>query len=416
MKEPPRLLIIDDDLVMRILISKIGEQLGFEVETACTFADANRMLQDRTYDYITLDLSLGEHSGTQLLRSMADAVMKPNVIVISGCDERILSSAVRYASMLGITCVHVPKPMDLARLRASLLTKSVGPGNSNLMQSSSMVIEAFEVAAALNAGEIAPRFQPKVELATGKITGCEALARWRHPVHGMVPPDVFIPLAEKAGLMPQLTNYVLRRALCSLTDIVTRNPGFSIAVNVSASLLSDISLAEQVDSALIESALPASALTLEITESVVMSDIAKSAEIVLGLRVKGVGVAIDDFGTGHSSLVALARMPFSELKIDKVFVHDSETDRDMERVVRACVRLGHQLDMKVVAEGIETARNCTRLCEIGCDIGQGYFFSPALDAIALASWIEQYRHLDYGRGRFVEFPAAGVRTAISRRD
>ena len=122
-----------------------------------------------------------------------------------------------------------------------------------------------------------------------------------------------------------------------------------------------------------------------------MSDIVKATDILVGLRVKGIGVAIDDFGTGYSSLAALARMPFNEMKIDKLFVCDSESNRDMTRVVRACVRLGHELDMKVVAEGIETVASWTRMHECGCDIGQGYAFAPALDSTSLATWIEQWR-------------------------
>jgi EAL domain-containing protein (putative c-di-GMP-specific phosphodiesterase class I) len=191
--------------------------------------------------------------------------------------------------------------------------------------------------------------------------------------------------------MPLLTNKLLRAATRAVRPIVERLPGFSIAVNVSASLLSDPSLANQIDLALAESGLSARALTLEITESVAMSNAAKAADILIGLRVKGVGIAIDDFGTGYSSLAALARMPFSELKIDQSFVRESGTDRDMTRVVRACVQLGHELGMKVVAEGIETVASWNRLREMGCDIGQGHAFAAALDAASLTDWIDQWR-------------------------
>jgi EAL domain-containing protein (putative c-di-GMP-specific phosphodiesterase class I) len=121
-----------------------------------------------------------------------------------------------------------------------------------------------------------------------------------------------------------------------------------------------------------------------------MSDIAKATDILVGLRVKGVGVAIDDFGTGYSSLAALARMPFSELKIDALFVRDMDADRDMARVVRACVHLGHDLGMKVVAEGIETIAGWKGLHEIGRDIGQGFVFAPALEASRLTDWMTQW--------------------------
>jgi EAL domain-containing protein (putative c-di-GMP-specific phosphodiesterase class I) len=293
--------------------------------------------------------------------------------------------------MLGITCIQIPKPLDLTELRRSLSAKLCGHARAQALPSTVQAIEASDLLAALNRDEIIPWFQPKVTLATGKVMGCEALARWQHPTLGTIAPDVFVPLAETVGLMPRLTDTLLRAGTHAMRGIVKNNPGFSVAVNVSASLLSDLSLADQIDRALAESALPASALTIEITESAVMSDIIKATDILVGLRVKGIGVAIDDFGTGYSSLAALARMPFSELKIDKLFVCDDESNRDMARVLRACVQLGHELDMKVVAEGVETVASWTRLHEIGCDIGQGHAFAPALDCTSLATWIEQWR-------------------------
>lgn len=388
--ELPLLLVIDDELAQRAIISRIGQQVGYEVVTVATFEDAAHMLQNNTYDCITLDLSLGGNSGTDLLRLIAETGKTP-VIVISGCEERVLNSAVRLANMLGIACVHIQKPLDPTELRNSLSTKVPNQPRAHTLASIGQVIEASELAAALNRDEIIPFFQPKVELATGKVVGCEALARWRHPTFGMISPEVFVPLADATGLMPQLTDNLLRAATNAMRVIANNNPGFSVAVNVPASLLSDLTLTDRIDRALAESSLPASALTIEITESAVMSDVVKATDILVGLRVKGVGVAIDDFGTGYSSLVALAKMPFSELKIDQLFVRDSESNRDMARVVRACVRLGHELDMKVVAEGIETAENWSRLHEIGCDVGQGHVFSPAIDAAQLTVWIEQ-RH------------------------
>ncbi len=135
-----------------------------------------------------------------------------------------------------------------------------------------------------------------------------------------------------------------------------------------------------------------------------MSNTAKAADILVDLRVKGIGVAIDDFGTGYSSLSALARMPFSELKIDPMFVRESATDRDMARVVHACVQLGHELGMKVVAEGIETVASWKRLCEMDCDIGQGLIFAAALEASQLTGWIDQW----HGRNEISDLRSATV--------
>jgi EAL domain-containing protein (putative c-di-GMP-specific phosphodiesterase class I) len=384
-----RLLVVDDDFIQRIIISKIGQQAGYDVTVAGSFAEAANLLKTEMFGCVTLDLALGEDSGTQLLRTIAETGT-PQVFVISGCEERVLNSTLRLSSALGLRCRTIAKPLDPQALRSAF--------DGNLPQVAGVrhqagivpAIDATQIATALDEGEIVPWFQPKVELATGRVMGCEALARWISPTLGAVPPDVFVPLAEGAGLMPQLTNRLLRASTVAMRRIVESNPGFSVAVNVSASLLSDLALADEIDAAIADSGFPAAALIVEVTESTAMSDIAKATDILVGLRVKGVGVSIDDFGTGYSSLAALARMPFSELKIDALFVRDMDADRDMARVVRACVHLGHDLGMKVVAEGIETKAGWKRLHDVGCDIGQGYVFAPALEASRLADWMEQW--------------------------
>jgi EAL domain-containing protein (putative c-di-GMP-specific phosphodiesterase class I) len=143
-------------------------------------------------------------------------------------------------------------------------------------------------------------------------------------------------------------------------------------------LISDLSFPEQVEALLVENAVPSSALTLEITESVAMTDVARAMDVLLRLRLKGIGLSIDDFGTGYSSLSALARMPFSELKIDSSFVKHCLIDEDLWKIVRGSVALGHEFHLKVVAEGIEDEQTKNALADIGCDVGQGYYFSPAL--------------------------------------
>lgn len=385
----PKLLIIDDELVHRIIISKIAKQVGYEAFTAASFDEAINLIQKNAYNCITLDLSLGEHSGTRLLRSIAESG-RPPVIIISGREKRVLDTSVRLANMLGIACVQLPKPLNIESLRSTLSTKLVNHSRVETSTASPQTIEATELLSALKDGEIIPFFQPKIELKTGKVVGCEALARWKHSTRGVIGPDVFVPVAEAAGLMPEFTEYLLRAATRATVGLVQENPGFSVAINMSASLFSDLSLPDQIDRALCENAFPPKALSIEITESAVMSDIVKATEILVGLRVKDIGLAIDDFGIGYSSLVALARMPFSEMKLDKQFVGEFDKNPDIARVVRACVRLGHELDMKIVAEGIETVGIWNRLSEIDCDIGQGHLFAPALDATQLTGWIASW--------------------------
>lgn len=384
-----KLLVVDDDVVQRSIIARMAIQAGFETSVAASLDEAEGRIGSSRYDCITLDLALGDQSGTRLLESIA-ARGTGSVIVISGCDQRILNTATQLARTVGMKAHQLPKPLDLSELRRmlSICMSETSPAPRGVEVAASIGNEA--VADAVRLRQIVPWFQPKVDLSTGRIVGCEALARWPHPELGMIPPDVFIPIIERTGLMPELTENLLAQSTMALRRIVDSAPGFAVAVNISASLLAEQSIADYVDRALSASNLPATALVLEVTESVAMRDVARAADILVGLRVKGVGLSIDDFGTGYSSLAALARMPFNELKIDGQLVRESGTNPDMMRVARAIVMLGHELGMKVVAEGIETPHTLARLRNAGCDIGQGLVFLPAVEAARLADYLRRF--------------------------
>jgi EAL domain-containing protein (putative c-di-GMP-specific phosphodiesterase class I) len=193
-------------------------------------------------------------------------------------------------------------------------------------------------------------YQPQAEAATGKVVGVEALLRWRHPVFGPVPPDEAITLAEQTGLMPAITEHVLRTALRQRAAWAADGIRLDIAVNLSARDLMDPQLPTNVAGLLAESGCPATALTLEITESTVMDDIERARQVLTALSDLGIGLSIDDFGTGYSSLAYLAQLPVHEVKIDKSFVMGM-TDRDV--IVGATIDLAHALGRRTVAEGVE---------------------------------------------------------------
>jgi EAL domain-containing protein (putative c-di-GMP-specific phosphodiesterase class I) len=173
-------------------------------------------------------------------------------------------------------------------------------------------------------------------------------------------------------------------------EFLKRDPNFVVAVNLSATLLSDPLIPEKVEQLLEELEAPAKSLMLEVTESTAMSDVSQAMDILLRLRIKGVGVSMDDFGIGYSSMAALARMPFCELKIDRSFVKNCLADSDMWKVVASSVEIAHQYGMKVVAEGIEDAETWQALEDIGCDIGQGFAFSPALPLKGFVNWYDDW--------------------------
>lgn len=231
---------------------------------------------------------------------------------------------------------------------------------------------------ALANGEISAAFQPKIALSTGALIGVEALARWNSSSLGSVSPDAFIPLAVREGLIAEVTARILGQALQACAELRRHAPWVTVAVNFAPSLLEDAGLPAQLDQALRHAGLPPSALVAEITESQAVADTAGAAATLGALRARGISCAIDDFGTGHSSLLSLLRLPFSELKIDRAFVTHCATDRDAEMIVRATLGLAREMDLHVVAEGIETPAAETMLVALGCTTGQGFRYGRAV--------------------------------------
>ncbi|MEO8735018.1 MAG: EAL domain-containing protein [Edaphobacter sp.] len=243
---------------------------------------------------------------------------------------------------------------------------------------------ADEFRTALDADEISPYFQPLVELRTGLLIGFEALARWRHPTHGLIPPDVFIPVAEKSGLLSALTRNLLRRAF---TVIAPMPENFSLSFNISAIQFHDCSLPEQIHSAAQQAGFSLNRLILEITESALIDNIDQAHSIAQELKSLNVRLALDDFGTGYSSLRHLQSLPFDELKIDASFIRAMSDTRESRKIVAAVVGLGHSLGLTTVAEGIETDAQADMLLRLGCDLGQGWLYGPPVSASDLPSFL-----------------------------
>jgi diguanylate cyclase (GGDEF)-like protein len=239
---------------------------------------------------------------------------------------------------------------------------------------------------AIAADELELHYQPKVALPSAKAVGCEALVRWRHPVRGLVPPGEFIAHAERAGLITSITAWVLRAAFRQLRAWELAGIALDVAVNVSPADLADPAFADSVAMMLAESGVDASRVVLEVTESAAMKDLAKTVRVMEQLRVLGVRFAIDDFGTGYSSLAHLKRLPVSELKIDRSFIQDLEARQGDDVIVRSTIDLGHALNLKVVAEGVEVPYSWQVLDRLGCDLVQGYFVARPMPASEFTAW------------------------------
>ena len=247
-----------------------------------------------------------------------------------------------------------------------------------------------ELRAALRTGGIVCHYQPKVTLGTGRVDGVEALVRWQHPVRGLLAPEEFLELAEHAGLMRELTARVLDASLTQVRRWHDSGIEVQVGVNMSATNLLDADLPDLVGRSLVSHDLPATALQIEITESVLMADSTRSREILNQLRAIGVGVAIDDYGTGYSSLAYLQDLAVDELKLDRVFVARMTHDPRAAAIVRSTIELAHSLGLRLVAEGVEDDETLAVLVRSGCDISQGYHHSRPLPADRLTTWLTDH--------------------------
>jgi diguanylate cyclase (GGDEF)-like protein/PAS domain S-box-containing protein len=247
-----------------------------------------------------------------------------------------------------------------------------------------------ELRRALEADELLLHYQPRLDLPSREVVGAEALVRWRHPKRGLMPPDRFIPLAERAGLIKPLTRWVLREAVAQCDGWRHAGHDLAVSVNLSARNLQDKDLVETVGGFLEERSLPPRLLRLELTESALMEDHVQATDVLGRLKASGVEVSIDDFGKGYSSLQYLRQLPISELKIDKFFVMEmTDSGQEDATIVRSTNELGHNLGLSVVAEGVENERTLDLVRRIGCDGAQGYFIARPMPAPDLDRWLKE---------------------------
>jgi len=235
--------------------------------------------------------------------------------------------------------------------------------------------------------QIEVHFQPKIDLARGQVVGAEALVRWQHPRHGLLAADRFIGLAERTDLIHRLSEVVLGQSLKAVRHWRDQGYELGIAVNYSARSLFDELLADRIARQLELYGVPATLLTIEVTESSVMTDVKRAAVVLERLKALGVKISVDDYGTGYSSLAYLRRLPVTELKIDRAFITNLLIEADDEIIVRSTIELARHLGLQVVAEGIEAAPVAARLHELGCQIGQGYGFSRPLPLAKFDAWM-----------------------------
>jgi len=304
---------------------------------------------------------------------------------------------VRLSCSIGIVLYpdHGSRARLIARADAAMLAAKRAGGNMHCFFDPDMEHDAQDVidlqrdlrrAIETRTG-LELHYQPKVDGRGGHVTGAEALLRWHHPERGMVSPGVFVPIAERFGLIGSLGQWVIDEACRQMRVWQDAGQAMHIAINLSVHQLRQSDLVERVRASLQRHGVPAEQLTFEITESAAMEDPQASLRLFERLAQVGVSLAIDDFGTGYSSLAYLSKLPASQLKIDRCFVQDVDRDDDARAIVCAVIKLSHALGLTVVAEGVETASQLEILRRLGCDELQGFLFARPMPARHLQAWL-----------------------------
>ncbi len=390
-----KLLLVDDDYIMHRVTTVMLNDLGISgVLNAMSGPAALEMLQNNggSVDVVICDLNMPEMDGVEFIRHLAQRSYTGSVILTSGEDIRILKTVEKLAiehelHVLGV----LEKPATPAKL--SELLDSL---DQIRQEGTMMMVDPFSLAdlqQGISCNQLDTYFQPKVDIASGRVVGVEALVRWNHPVKGLIKPNAFISMAEDHGLIGELTDVVCNRALSYAEKLKSMGHDLNIAINISVDSLTNLEWPDRITKLLEQSGLEPSSISFEITESRLMEHLSVALDILSRLSLKRFNLSIDDFGTGYSSMEQLQRIPFAEFKIDRAFVHGAAREASARAILESSVLLAKKLDMKVVAEGVEDQQDWDLVAEVGCDQVQGYFVSRPLPFRHLVKWLDDYQSL-----------------------
>ncbi|HSC66451.1 MAG TPA: EAL domain-containing response regulator [Cellvibrio sp.] len=338
-----------------------------------------------------LDLEMPVMDGIEVLQQLAQLQQRPAVVLASSSDEVLISAVATMAEALGINLLGAfRKPVNPADLAGALNSYNGDLGGLDYSAPTAPVNTSLEqLKTALDRAAIEVYYQPKFAVDSLVVAGVEALARWKNPQGGWISPGVFIPLAEEHGLIGDLTLSVLDQVLQDMNSWWEQGQYIPVAINLSAKSLAEFNLANEIIQRVIREGIPARYLTFEITESALVVDLPSALATISRLRLKGFGVSIDDYGTGFSSMQQLSRFPFSELKIDRSFIHEAPTRQYIRNILKSAIEMGQRLGITTVAEGVETEAELDLLKNLGCKQVQGFLLARPMPGYELIGWVEQ---------------------------
>lgn len=389
-----RIVVVDDEVFTLKLMVHILARLGYSNVTACdsgatALVEVSR--QDQPPDLVFLDINMPGMDGVEFIRRLVDLRFCGGIVLVSAENDRIQESVERLVeyhnlSLLGRLGKPVA-PKDISGLLSQLHANPTATGRLRVLPHAYSI---DQLRGAIARNELILHYQPKVAMATHEVIGVECLVRWQ-PKHGpLIYPDAFIPLAEEAGVIGDITWNVMAQAMRQAR--IWREAGYPInlAVNVSMQDFAFLTFPDRAAALAQSIGVESNALTLEVTETCIMRQLGTVLDVLSRLRLKRFRLSIDDFGTGHSSLAQLRDLPFDELKIDRGFVHGAASHPTRRAICTASLRMAQQLKLRVVAEGVERPEDWDLLGQLGCEEVQGYMIAKPMPAREVGAWIDNW--------------------------
>jgi EAL domain-containing protein (putative c-di-GMP-specific phosphodiesterase class I) len=388
-----RFLVTEDhDIQRSALVMALGRLGAKTIYEAVDGYGALRILEDpaRPVDIVISDLDMPGMDGMEFVRHVGEIGDRISIILASALERKLLASVAAMSEAYGIKLLGiVEKPLTPENLMT--LIRLHDPAQMQLRRATGPTYSLEEIAAGLRRDEFEPFFQPKIELVSGHITGVEALARWRHTRPGLIAPYAFIKPLEENGLIDDLTWIMLRKAAACCSNWRAKGLDATVSVNLSVKSLVDVTIAERVTKLVRSQNLEPRHMIIEVTESAATTEVGKALENLARLRMKGFGLSIDDYGTGYSSMQQLTRIAFTELKIDQSFVLNAAKHNSARVILESSLEMARKLGITSVAEGVETRAHFNLLCQLGCDMAQGYFIARPMECEDLIDWARDWK-------------------------
>ncbi len=389
-----RALLVDDDAFQRKVIGRtLRDRLSIDVFEAGDGQEALDLLSgDRSgFDLVLCDLDMPVMDGPAFIRHFAPLSAGARLMLLSGCDDHLLGSALALCQAYGVNPLGaLQKPVSAEAVRQQIDQMMVERHGTDRASPRATDISLEEIMAASRNEEFEAHFQPKACALTGRIVAAEALARWRHPLLGILPPyPYFIGQLEQSGNIGGITESILYQAVSACREWHDHGLDISVSVNLSQQLLQqDVDLADRISEITNRVGLHPSQLVLEITETAAATEIGPILENLVRLRMRGFELSIDDFGTGYSSLEQLSRVAFTELKIDRSFVAQMLARSDSRTIIGSSIDMARKLGIRTVAEGVESREEWDLLKTLGCDEIQGHYLGRPLPAREFLAFVE----------------------------